>query len=145
LLHFKNVKDLNSGLTKEICSEAPFLSGAIHKELGIKFDTKGTEYVDSLILHHRQKLFEFKSEEALNNINFFEYPDSNRIIQIAEELDLDYYSKKIGKNDTPELKYFNYETGFVQLTFKHIMFKCGILTRRDCEAGNNIYFGNPLE
>ena len=138
-------KDLNSGLTKEICSEAPFLSGAIHKELGIQFDTKGTESVDSLILNNRQKVFEFKSVDALNNIDFFEYPDSNRVIQIAKGLDLDYYFKKFGKNDTPELKYFEYDTGFVQLTFTHIMFNCGILTRRDCEAGNNIYFGNPLD
>lgn len=137
-------KDLNSGLTKEICTEAPFLSGALHRELGIEYNTKGTEYIDSIILSQNQKTFEFANKEALNNINFFNYPGYDRILQIAQGLDLDYYHNKFGKNDLPELKYFESDTGFVQLTFTHIMFNCGILTRRDCESGNNIYFGNPV-
>ena len=134
--------DLNTGLTKEICCEAPFLSGAIHRELNIDFDTKGTDFVDSIIKSNSNRIFEFKSEEALNNISFKEYPNYDRLLQISKSIDLDYYYKTYGKNDSSKLIYFESDTGFVQITFTHIMFKCGILTRRDCEAGNNIWFGN---
>lgn len=135
-------KDLNTGLIKEICCEAPFLSGAIHRELNIDYDTKGTEFVDSLILANSNRTFEFKNEEALNNVSFYEYPDYDRLLQIAKGIDLDYYYKTYGENDSSKLMYFESDTGFVQISFTHIMFKCGILTSRDCEAGNNIWFGN---
>ena len=38
--------------------------------------------------------------------------------------------------------FFETDTGFVQITFAHIMFNCGILANRDCIAGNNIWFGD---
>ena len=136
-------KDLNTGLIKEICCEVPFLTGAMHRELEIEYDSKGTEYIDSIILANRQENFEFKNEEALNNICFFEYPDYNRLLQIAEGINLDYYSKTFGKNDSTKLLYFETDTGFIQTTFTHIMFNCGIMTKRDCEASNNIWFVNP--
>jgi hypothetical protein len=136
-------KDLNTGSIKEICSEAPFLSGALHRELEIEYDEKGIKYIDSIAL--AQNIYEFKKKEALDNINFFEYPNYERILEIAKGLDLEYYHNKFGQNNVPELKYFASDSGFVQLTFCHIMFNCGILTRRDCIAGNNIYFGNPID
>ena len=135
-------KDLNTNLIKEICCEAPFLSGAIHRELNIDYDTKGTEQVDSIILEKKQDVFEFRKKEALKNISFYEYPNYDRIIQIAKGLDLENYHKIYGNNDSAKMMYFETDTGFVQETFTHIMFNCGILTRRDCEAGNNIWFGD---
>jgi hypothetical protein len=134
-------KDLNTNLTKEICCEAPFLSGAVHRELNINYDTKGIELVDSIILANRQRIYEFKNIEALRNISFHEYPIYDRIVQIANGLDLEDYYNKYGKNDSAKMMYFETDTGFVLLSFAHIMFNCGILTRRDCEAGNNIWFG----
>lgn len=134
--------DLNTGLTKEICCEAPFLSGAIHRELGIDYDTKGTDFVDSLINANTSRTFKFENQEALKNVSFNEYPDYDRLLQIAKGIDLDYYYKTYGANDSSKLMYFESDTGFVQITFVHAMFNCGILTRRDCEAGNNIWFGN---
>jgi hypothetical protein len=136
-------QDLNTGLIKEICTEAPFLSGALHREFEVDYDEKGTEYIDSIALAKRQNIYEFKKKEALDNIDFFKYPKYERILEIAKGLDLEYYHKKFGKNDFPELKHFANDTGYVQLTFCHIMFNCGILTNRDCVAGNNIYFGYP--
>jgi hypothetical protein len=136
-------KDLNTGLIKEICTEAPFLSGALHIEFGVDYDKKGIKYIDSIARRDNQTIFEFRKKEALDNIDFFNYPEYHRILEIAKGLDLEYYHRKFGKNDVQEKKYFPSDSGFVQLTFCHIMFKCGILTRRDCIAGNNIYFGFP--
>jgi len=135
-------KDLSTGLIKEICTEAPFLSGAMHRELNIEYDLKGTNKVDSIILANRQNIFEFKNKEALKNINFYDYPDYERIIQIAKGIDLDYYSETFSKNDSTKLMHFSSDTGFVQVTFSHILFNCGIKTTRDCIAGNNIWIGN---
>jgi len=136
-------KDLNTGIEKEICCEAPFLSGAMHRELNVDYDEKGTEYIDSIILTNRHKTFEFRKEDALNNISFGEYPDKETIDKIAAKNDLDYYNKKFGTNDSIKFMHFDNDTGFIQESFAHIMFKIGIITSRDCVAGNNIWFGDP--
>ena len=134
-------KDLNTGVMKEICCEAPFLSGAMHLEYNIEYDKKGTEYIDSIILANRKEIFDFRKRDALKNISFYEYPNYDRIIQIAKGLDLEKYHRTYGRNDSVNMMHFETDSGFVQETFTHIMFNCGILTRRDCVAGNNIWFG----
>lgn len=37
--------------------------------------------------------------------------------------------------------HFEPDTGLKKILFAHLMFKYGIITRRDCIAGNNIWFG----
>src|SRR5690554_4656353 len=39
-------KNLNTGETKEICTEAPFLSGAMHHEFGMGYDVKSSQFID---------------------------------------------------------------------------------------------------
>jgi len=136
-------KDLSTGLIKEICCEAPFLSGAMHRELNIEYDEKGSKYIDSIILENRNKTFEFNNKDALNNISFREYPDQETIDRIASKNDLDYYNEKFGNNDSIKFMHFENDTGFVQESFAHIMFKIGIIISRDCIAGNTIWFGDP--
>ncbi|MFA7301957.1 MAG: hypothetical protein WC069_06625 [Candidatus Shapirobacteria bacterium] len=136
-------KDLNTGLTKEICCEAPFLSGGMHRELNVKYDKEGTKYIDSTILANRLKTFEFSNIEALNNISFYEYPEKNIVDQLASKTDLESFHREFGRNDSIKFMHFENDTGFVQESFAHIMFNCGIITSRDCIAGNNIWFGDP--
>ena len=135
-------KDLNTGTIKEICCEAPFLSGAMHREFNIKYDTIGINKIDSIILANRQEIFNFKNKEALKNINFYDYPDYEKIIQRAKRIDLEYYHKTFGKNDSVKLMHFSSDKRNEQVTFAHILFNCGIKTTRDCIAGNNIWIGN---
>jgi hypothetical protein len=40
----------SNGIEKIICTEAPFLQGAIHKEKNIKYDESGISQVDSLLI-----------------------------------------------------------------------------------------------
>jgi hypothetical protein len=136
-------EDLNTGTKKEICCEAPFLSGAMHRELRKDYDEISSKYIDSLILEDKDKNFTFRNEEALENISFKAYPDRETINKIASQNDLDYYFKKYGANDSINSIRFDSDSGFVQETFAHVMFKCGILTSRDCIAGNYIWFGDP--
>lgn len=136
-------EDLNTGSRKEICCEAPFLSGAMHRELKKSYDEKGSKFIDSLILENKDKLFKFKDEEALENIGFKAYPDRETISKIALQNDLDYYFKKYGANDSIKSIQFDSDSALVQMMFAHVMFKCGIITSRDCIAGNYIWFGDP--
>jgi hypothetical protein len=136
-------EDLNTGTKKEICCEAPFLSGAMHRELRKDYDEISSKYIDSLILEDKDKIFKFKNEEALENIGFKAYPDSETITKIASQKDLDYYFKKYGANDSIKSIRFDSDSALVQKTFAHVMFKCGIITSRDCISGNYIRFGDP--
>jgi len=136
-------EDLNTGTKKEICCEAPFLSGAMHRELRKGYDEISSKYIDSLILENEDKIFKFKNEEALENISFKTYPDSGFIAKIASQNDLDYYLKKYGANDSIKSIRFDSDSALVQKAFAHVMFKCGIITSRDCIAGNYIWFGDP--
>jgi len=136
-------KNLNTGEIKEICTEAPFLSGAMHHEFGMGHDLKSSGFIDSLILANHERIFEFENEEALKNIGFEEYPSRNRIEEIAATLDLDYYIKSFGSNENVKFMEFDKDDYFNQLAFAHIMFNCGIITSRSSMGGNNIWFGYP--
>lgn len=140
---FKAV-DLNTGKTKEICCEAPFLSGAMEREFAQDYDAKGSEFIDSLILQNTNKVFKFKNKEALKNIGFEQYPDSARIREVALKNNLEYFVAKYGANDSiASIDFSEYKDKFAQLVFAHIMFECGIVTSRDCIAGNYLWFGDP--
>ncbi len=136
--------DLNTGKEKEICCEAPFLSGAMHRELGKGYNESDSKFIDSLILNNKSRVFEFKNNEALKNIGFDEYPDYDRIKKAASNNNLDYYFKKYASNDSiKSMNFIEDTTGFAQLVFAHVMFECGIITSRDCVVGNYIRFGDP--
>jgi hypothetical protein len=136
-------KNLNNGEIKEICTEAPFLSGAMHLEFGMGNDLKSDRFIDSLILANPGRIFEFKDENALKNISFNEYPTKNKIEEIASTLDLDYYINSFGSNENVKFMEFDQAEYFYQLSFAHIMFNCGIITSRGSIGGNTIWFGYP--
>jgi hypothetical protein len=136
-------QDLNTGIKKEICCEAPSLSESMHRELNIENDEKGTAYIDSIILSNRLKTFKFKNKNALNNIRFEEYPDIKEIYKVALKNDLDYYHNNFGTNDSARYVHFEKDPGFEKETFAHVMFKIGVISRRDCVTGANILFWKP--
>lgn len=136
--------DLNTGKENEICCEAPFLSGAMHREFGKGYGEGESQFIDSLILNNKSRVFEFKNKDALKNIGFDEYPDFDVVKKAAAKTNLDYYFKKYGANDSIKSMNFNNDTtGVSQLVFAHLMFECGIITSRDCVAGNYVWFGDP--
>jgi hypothetical protein len=136
-------RNLNTGETKEICTEAPFLSGAMHHEFGMGHDLKSSQFIDSLILGNSKRVYEFKEKKALENISFNEYPSKEKIEEIASELDLEDFIKDFGSNENVKFMEFKEDEYFLQLSFCHIMFKCGIITSRSSVGGNTIWFGYP--
>lgn len=136
-------KNLNTGEIKEICTEAPFLSGAMHNELGMGYDLNSSKFIDSLILGNSKRVFEFKEKEALENISFNEYPSKERIEEIAKKLDLEDFIKDFGSNENVKYMEFKEDEYFLQLSYSHILFNCGIITSRSSVGGNTIWFGYP--
>jgi len=137
---FKAV-DLNTRQTKEICCVAPFLSGAMHREYKKDYDNNGTNYIDSLVLNNKERLFKFRDKSALENISFYDYPDSLFIEKEKKKYNLDQYITKFVGTDSTESVNFSDRKNFKQVVFAHIMFKCGIITRQDCVAGNYLHIG----
>jgi hypothetical protein len=47
------------------------------------------------------------------------------------------------ENDSTTMIHFDNDTAFRQIMFAHILFSCCIITDRDCEAGSNLWIGDP--
>lgn len=60
------VKNLNTGVVKEVCTYTDFLKGAIYHEYGVVNDEKR-------LRNNKQLYFQFKDTAALNNIGFDSY------------------------------------------------------------------------
>lgn len=121
------VKDLRTGITKEICTEAPFLFGALETQLGqsnISFDCQ----------KYKSRYFEFRSDSALWNISF----------DLYNKTDLEKYAKTIDiKKTVQQVRNGKLSSiGFPpnqrkqQRMFAHLMFNNGVMMRRGCVAGN---------
>lgn len=128
------VKNLNTDEIKEICTEAPFLHGAIDRQ-------KGT-FSNSIDCNdYPNRYFEFSKDSSLRNINFNLYTTSD-LEQYAKELDIEETVRQIVEEGMNE-KVFWAETKEEwanvkkqQIMFAHLMFNNGIMVRRGCVAGN---------
>ena len=128
------VKNLNTGEVKEICTEAPFVEGAINRQTGkFSFQTDCDDYPN--------RYFEFSADSALWNISFDLYTiseleeyaktiDVERTVQQVKEGKLQEKTFGIDKEQTWQ------ETKREQIMFAHIMFNNGVMMTRGCVAGN---------
>jgi hypothetical protein len=62
------VVDARDGTSRIICTEAPFLKGALHKEFDIPYDEAGEHRVHQLALETSDRVFRFSKPEALANV-----------------------------------------------------------------------------
>jgi predicted lactoylglutathione lyase len=130
------VKNLNTGEVKEICTEAPFLNGAIYRQTGkFSYSTNCKDYPN--------RYFEFSADSALWNISFDLYAISE-LEKYAKNIDINSIVQQI-KNGTLREKTFGLDDGQTfdwekthkeQRMFAHLMFNNGVMMTRGCEAGN---------
>lgn len=120
------VKNLNTNEKKEICTEAPFLNGAVFKETGVfQIPLNCNEY--------KVRYFEFKEDSALWNISFDLYTSAEldsfaktiNASEITNQVKSGKLTSKIFKGDRKE-----------QRMFGHLMFNNGVMMTRGCIAGN---------
>jgi len=148
-------KNLNTGEVKEICTEAPFVEGAIYIQTGnFSFQTDCNDYPN--------RYFEFSADSALWNISFDLYTiteleeyaktiDVEKIVQQIKEgklqqktfgFDVDEFEQHLREGKTTKeamrmvKKQTLEETHKKQTMFAHIMFNNGIMMTRGCVAGN---------
>jgi len=138
------VKNLNTGEIREICTEAPFLEGAITRQTG-----KDTYTIDSISYVLRStvcddypnRYFEFSKDSALWNISFDLYTISE-LEEYAKTINVEKIVQKVKEGKLQE-KTFGIDkkqtwqaTRKEQIMFAHLMFNNGIMMTRGCIAGN---------
>ena len=134
------VKNLNTGEVKEICTEAPFVEGAIYRQTGkFSFSTDCNDYPN--------RYFEFSADSALWNISFDLYTISElekyattieiyKIVQQIKNGKLRSITFGFDEEKQTWKKQTWEETRKEQRMFAHIMFNNGIMMTRGCVAGN---------
>jgi len=113
------VTDLKINYTKEICVEYPYIEGAIEKD-------SGNTFIDI-----KNRIFKFKSDEALNNVGFWQYDTVKYKSCIAgitkEQLQREWNEDLFEFRD----KY----SGECQIYYAYFLFKNGVLSTRGSLAG----------
>ena len=120
------VKNLNTGKTKEICTEAPFIDGAVSIETNVSKSINCMKYKD--------RYFEFKNDSALWNIGIDLY-DNVELDQYARTLNITKAVKQVRDGKLTEIG-FPPSGRKQQRMFAHLMFNNGVMMTRGCIAGN---------
>jgi len=128
------VKDINSGVTKEICTKGNFVVGAIHRELNLDYDRLGLSKAFEYARSKKDRYFEFKNKEALENISFFGYK-TELVKRIQAKYNFDKTVDIIKKKKEFSIRLPDDE----MKAFAHILFNKGYLT------GENNCFGGALQ
>lgn len=122
-----HVKNLQTGEIKEVCSEAPFVLGALSRE-------KCTNESDSdNRLMNKERYFEFNCDSALWNIGYDLYtPDD--LTELENKLNIDSLAKAARNGKLTSVTFM--ETSAYQRMYAHLMFNKGIMMTRSSIAGN---------
>lgn len=128
------VKNLNTGETKEICTKGNFVAGAIHRELKLDYDKDGLNKAYEFAKSKKDRYFEFKNKEALDNISFFDYK-TNLVAKIQTKYNFDKTIGIIKKDKEFSIRLSDDE----MKAFAHVLFNKGYLT------GENNCWGGALE
>lgn len=127
------VKDMNTNITREICTIGNLLLGALTREYNIVIDSAGIDSLYKIALANKTLYFEFGDTSALNNLGLDNYSDADfkefEQHNSIDSLVLDIKGKKWEKW-IPEDK--------DMLLYAHALFNRGILT------GENGCFGGTL-
>ncbi len=127
--------------TRLICTVAPFLLGAIHRELQISYEDAGIRKVLEFALSQKDRIFHFSREDALKNIQS-PYNEKNLAeMRVAlkdlsdEEIRKGFKGDGKGLDklyiDLPDKLYSAYRDAIA-----HVLLERGLLPRRGCRAGN---------
>jgi hypothetical protein len=137
LITVVNDKTKEAGL---VCTEAPFLLAAIHRERQITYDHPGVRKVKDLALAQTNRTFQFSREDALKNITH--YYNEAMLIEMRSALKR-FSNEEIRKGfrgdgqgldklymQKPSQQYSAYRDAIA-----HVLLERGLLPRRGCVAG----------
>lgn len=129
------IKNLNNNQIKEVCTKGNFLMGALHREMGLGYDTASQRKVLEFAKSKKNRYFELKNKKALQNISFFDY-NAKLINDVKNEYNLNKVIDLIEEN-----KDFAIWLGRDKnKAFAHVMFNSGIMMAENSCVGGTIYY-----
>jgi hypothetical protein len=134
------VVDDNNKQQKLVCTEAPFLLGAIHRERQIFCDEAGSAEVEEIALGNKDRTFHFSRADALKNMpRRYDEKILGKVRSILKDLSDDQIRKGFrcdGKGldklymNKPKRQYSEYRDAIA-----HVLLERGLLPRRGCVVG----------
>jgi hypothetical protein len=129
------VRNLNTGVTKEICTKGSFIVGALHHELHANYSQLGIRKVMTFIRNKKDRYFELKDKAALKNISFGEYQTA-LVEKVQHKYDFNKLIEKIKLEKKLSVRLNNDD----MKAFAHVLFNKGYLTgESDCWGGSLEY------
>jgi hypothetical protein len=129
------VKNLNTGVTKEICTRGNFICGALHIELKAGYDEKGGNKVLEFAKTKKDRYFEFSNNKALKNISFFDY-DASQLSKVDSKYNLARAVISIKENKKFALTLTDKEMRY----FAHLLFNKGYMTGESSCIGGTLKY-----
>jgi hypothetical protein len=131
------VKNLNNGMTREYCTKANFLKGALYREYKLDYNNKGISKEYSLAVDNKDRYFEFKNDSAIWNIGgVWEYSIYD-LAKLEKKTNFDKLAAQIRKTGKWSKEINDEKT---MLMYAHALFNRGILTgESDCFGGTLVY------
>ncbi len=129
------VKNQNTGLTREYCTNASFLKGALHKEYHLGYDWMGSAAVYAIAIANKDRYFKLKNEDAIRNLDAGY--SMNELHKFEKKINFDSLACQIRKSD-------NWNSGLIldkpMSMTAHVLFNRGILTgENNCYGGRLFY------
>ena len=128
-------RNLNTGQTREICTQGSLFLGALHREYKLGYDKESIEKVRSIAINNKGRYFEFKNDSALLNMGINDYTE-NDLKKLEGRVNFDALAKKIKRKREWELSLDD----SLMTMYAHLLFNKGILTgENNCWAGRLEY------
>jgi len=128
------VKNLNTGVVKEICTDGAFVAGALHMEYDSNYTGGADKRIEALLHNNQRRYFEFQSLKALYNVSFDTYNPT-----LAQKIDkriIDAIVEKINRTKTYSIRLPDDE----MKALAHALFNRGYMTgESNCFGGELFY------
>jgi hypothetical protein len=127
----------STGTSREVCTEAPFLLGAVHIEKNIAYTERGCQRVQNIVLSTKSRVFHFANRRALENLST---PYSEELLAATrrwvEGLAVEDMATNLDKPHLPVYNYYRSRKGTDrlahQLALAHALVERGYFVRRGC-------------
>ena len=129
------LKNLNTGQTREICTEGNFLKGALHREYKLSYGGNGINKVEKIALDNKDRYFEFKNDSAMWNLGVENY-SMDDLKELEKKINFDSLAAQIKKTKKWEKQISDDK---LMMMYAHALFNRGVLT------GENNCFGGTLQ
>lgn len=134
LIHVVNEK---TGKTKLVCTEAPFLLGALHKQHNLKYDPAGVQQALALATSQSDLVFHFTKSAAIENLAQYHSPEQVAEMRAALKPYSDRQLPALFKGDGKGLDQLYMADG--KSSYKgaiaQVLLERGLLPERQCRSG----------